>query len=324
MSAQSRALYPTEEGFLPATASDEFLHPDVPDDADFTLSETSYFGFNVPEADISCEIYAWFHPTLGLVSGGLMIFQGYKTLAGQAEYLDYRNVLPFGPGDIDDVQYASGVRVKVVKPLEEILIEFDAPQDETSFSVTYRAVMPPALRADGKHFVQVMKVTGELTLRGETHVVDSWFTRDRSFLLPRSEAPHPVDPISWTAIVFGDDLAFHVVGRDAATLDPGAADWGYVWRDGELRAVDAMRKTTTRDEGGVWPLSVEIELRDSHGDTYLLRGTGRAMLPFPFWPNMITNLMFTRWELDGRIGHGDYQDIHFGHSLRATATPTHR
>ncbi|MFJ9390510.1 hypothetical protein ACIRON_16920 [Nocardioides sp. NPDC101246] len=321
MTSQRDALYPTEEGFVQPFPADELLHNDVPPDADFTLSETSYFGFNIPEAGIDCEIYAWFHPTLRVVSGGLMIFQGYKTVAGQADFLDYRNTMPYPDGDIDDVHYPTGVRIRVVEPLEHIEIQFESPDGQTKLDVTCRAIMPAAGRTDGRHFVQAMKCNGELLLRGERHVIDSYFTRDRSYLLPRAEVEHPVEPFSWAAGVFGDDLAFHVVGGDSEEMSPKAAHWGYIWRDGELRGLSQMRKKTLREADGIWPTSVEIDLVDSRGDTYEIRGTGRSLLPFPFWPNMITNLMFTRWELNGRVGHGDYQDIHFGHTLREIPSP---
>jgi len=321
MTAQRDALYPTEEGFVQPFPADEFLHRDLPADADYTLSETSYFGFNIPEASIDCEIYAWFHPTLRIVSGGLMIFQGYKQLAGQADYLDYRNAMPAPDGDIDDVHYPTGVRIRVIEPLEHIEITFASPDGQTTLDLTCRAIMPAAGRTDGKHFVQAMKCTGELVLRGERHRIDSYFTRDRSFNLPRAEVEHPVDPFSWVAGVFGDDLAFHAVGPDSEELSTDAARWGYVWRDGELRGLASMRKKTFRDAGPIWPTGVELELVDTRGDSYLIRGTGQSMLPFPFWPNMITNLMFTRWELDGRVGYGDYQDIHFGHTLRSIPSP---
>jgi hypothetical protein len=313
------ALYPTEEGFIQPQPRDELLHP-VADSDDHTLSETSYFGFNVPEADISCEIYAWFHPTLKVMSGGVMIFQGYKSIVGQAEYLDYRNVLPYPHTDIDHVHYPCGVKIRVVDPLHHIHITFASPDGATSFAVDCTAIMPAAGRPDAKHFVQAMKCTGELHLDGYRYRIDSYFTRDRSYHLPRSEQPHPVGPTSWMAAVFGDGLAFHCVGSDSDQLSVDALRWGYVWTHGELRAVTAMRKVTHRLPGTIWPTGVELELADSQGNTYHLTGAGRAMLPMPFWPNMLTNLMLTRWEHNQRIGHGDYQDIHFGHTLRHAPT----
>lgn len=322
MPPSSPGLYPTEEGFVEPAPHDELLHePPVSDD--HTLSETSYFGFNVPEADISCEIYAWFHPTLKVMSGGLMIYQGYKSIVGQAEYLDYRNVLPYPDTDIDHVRYPCGVQIDVVDPLHHIHIRFDSDEDDTHIDVHCRAIMPAAGRPDGKHFVQAVKCVGELTLRGQRHAVDSYFTRDRSYHLPRSEQPHPVDPTSWMAAVFGDDLAFHCVGSDSDTLSSDALRWGYIWADGELHALTAMRKVTRRLPGTIWPVGVELELADSRGNTHRLTGAGRALLPMPFWANMLTNLMLTRWEYAGRTGFGDYQDIHFGHTLRTAPTGIH-
>src|SRR5262245_52305060 len=92
MQQSSPALCPTEEGFIEPSPEDELLH-DHGESDDHTLSETSYFGFNVPEADISCEIYSWFHPTLKVMSGGLMIFRSYKSIVGQAESLQPREAV---------------------------------------------------------------------------------------------------------------------------------------------------------------------------------------------------------------------------------------
>ena len=43
-----------------------------------SLTETWYWGFNVPEARINCYAYCWVHPNLGVVSAGLFIYRGIK------------------------------------------------------------------------------------------------------------------------------------------------------------------------------------------------------------------------------------------------------
>lgn len=313
---QEDALYPVEQGFAPAKPTDEFLHP-VSSEADHTLSETSYFGFNVPEANIDCEIYHWFHPNLRVTSGGLMIFQGHKRLTTQADYFDYRNFLPYPDGDIGNIEFPTGIRIKVIKPLELIEITFRAPDGAAAFDLECRAIMPAAGRIDGTHFVQAMKCTGELTLRGTRHKIDSYFTRDRSYCLPRSEEPHAVGPLTWGAAVFGSNLAFHFVGADSDELTEQGVRWGYVWCDGTLRKLVRMRKRTLRSADGTTQSGAEIDLEDGEGALWRLRATCVALMPMPFWPNMVTNLGLMRYELaDGRVGYGDFQDVQFGHFLR--------
>jgi hypothetical protein len=151
------------------------------------------------------------------------------------------------------------------------------------------------------------------------HDVDSYFTRDRSYRTARPELGHPIAPQTWGAAVFGDDLAFHFVGADGDDLSASNLRWGYVWRDGELHAPVRMRKRTIRGDDGVRPVGSEIEIEESGGLRHVMRGTVVALLPMCFWPNMVTHLGLTRYELNGRTGYGDYQDIVFGQTLREVA-----
>lgn len=314
--------YAHQEGFAEVLAEHEFLHDDVPD-ADYTLSETSYLGFNVPAAGINAEIYHWFHPRLGLVSGGLMIWQGRKALTAEADFLDYRNFLP-APGDIADVTYPTGVHVKVVEPLRHLEIDFASADGATRLQLTSRAVMPPAVRADGKHFAQAMHNTGTLVLDGREHEIDSYFTRDRSWQSPRPELAVEMPPLTWAGAVFGEDLALHVVAHDHPELAPDGLRWGYVWRDGELRQAVALRKRTLRDADGVTTRGAELELRDSAGEVHRITASAVALLPMAFWPNMLTQLVLMRYELDdGRVAFGDYQDIVFGNVVRSLREEAH-
>jgi hypothetical protein len=309
-------LYHQRKGSSAAQISDEFLH-ESPPSYDPTLSETSYLGFNIPEMGINCEIYHWFHPSLRVMSGGIMIWRGNHTFAPQADYFDYRNYLPYPENDIADITYPTGVRVQVVTPLQELHVDFTSPDATTWLDLTCRAIMPPARRADGTHFAQAVRCTGELVLAGEAHRIDGHFTRDRSWSSPRPEDPHPIQPMTWGAAVFGDDLALHFVGPDSNDLDETAMRWGYAWRNSEIHELTRMRKVTRRGPDGITPIGVAIDLEDATGYIYHLVGESRAVLPVPFWPNMLTLISQMHYRLDGRSGYGDYQDIHYGHSLRS-------
>ena len=308
-------LYPGSRAIAPVQAEDEYLHRGESEGPE--LSETSFFGFNIPEAAIDCEIYHWFHPNLRMMSGGLMIFRGKKAYAAQADYLDYRNFMPWPQGDIDDVTYPTGVRIKVLKPLARFEISFRSPDGDTAFDFVSTAIMPPAGRGDGHHFVQAMHCEGELVLNGKRHCIDGFTTRDRSYGLLRSEAPHDAPPLAWGAAVFDRDLAFHFVGVDSEDLTAESIRWGYVWRDGRLWDIVRMRKNTERGGDGARPTGATIELEDGGGCRHLLTARALARLPMPFWPNMVTQLTLMEYRLpDGRTGHGDYQDVLFGHFLR--------
>lgn len=307
-------FYAKTPGIIAPAPEDELLHAPA-DPADPTSSETSYFGFNIPERDLNCEIYHWFHPVLGIVSGGLFLFCGEKSYAQQSEYFDYRNYALLPEHGIAKVTYPTGVQVHVVRPLEEIHVTFAAPDGRLEFDFTLSAIMPAAGKEDGGHFTQAMRSSGEVTLNGERMKIDGFFTRDRSWGAPRPEDPYPIPPLTWATAVFDEQLAFHFVAHDNPELEDETVKWGYVHRDGETRSLRAMSKVTRRASDGIAPAAVEIEIEDDAGERYAIEGTVRARAPMTFWPNMLTHMSLFEYRLDGRIGYGDFQDIQYPHFL---------
>ncbi len=302
-------------GVVAVEPTDELLHPpSSPGDPD--AAETSYFGFSVPERDLNCAIYHWFHPVLGLVSGGVILVRGEVESAARADFIDYRNFMPMPTGDIDDVTHPSGVRVRVVKPLEEIELAYSSADGRLSFELVQRALMPAAGKPGGGHFAQAMVTSGELVLDGERIEIGGSFTRDRSWSTPRPESNHEMPPLGWAGAVFGEDLALHFSAHDGDELDAAGLRWGYVFRDGETRGVAAVAMRTARGPDGAAPRALEVELRDSAGDRYELSGEVRARAPLSVWPNMIDQMCLMEYRLGGRRTFGDFQDLQFNTFLR--------
>lgn len=326
MNDAKQDLYPQQElGFRTAefTLEDERLHA-AADENDASSSETSYFGFNIPEHAINGEIYHWFHPTSRLCTGGVWIWQGKKRDMLQADYFNYQAFNRTPELDLDDWVSPIGVRQKVLEPGKALTVEFSDDREQTKFSLTQTAIMPPAVRTDDKHFTQAMRVSGELTLRGERYDVDGYFTRDRSWQQLRPETAHPIPPLTWCAGVFGDDLAFHFTGFDDPELGPDWVDaysadvvgtplrWGYTYRDGQTFPLTALRKITRRDTDGISPESADIEIEDAGGQTLRMTAACKARIPGPSWFNMQVYFCQMEFQLaDGRVGYGDFQDCQF-------------
>ena len=299
----------------------EKLRKPWPDDAPFELVETSYFGFSIPEESIHCEVYHWCHPKSGIASGGIMIFRGNKQKQMNADYIEYQNYQPL-PDDITDCIYADGVKVRMVKPMEEFEISYEDPASSTSVQFTSKAVMPPAFRATGGHITQAMKTTGTLVLHGESYPIDSYFTRDRSWGDPRSEGRLDIPPVGWHVGVFGEELAFHVTAFESTDLNPALATrypfiadgknyiWGYIWKNGKLLGVKSCSKLVQREADGLTPIGVRLEIVDENDEVYRINGTLEARLPMCVWPNMTFFFALTRWSLEGesRTGWGDTQE----------------
>lgn len=310
---------------------DEFLHPLAPG-AGYASTETSYFGFNIPEKQLNGEIYVWFHPALKVMSASVYIWRGIKRSALACEYVNHFHFLPFPAGDIDDYTIEPlGLRIRVIEPLVSVEITCKDPERDVSFRLLQTAIMPPGGRPGGHHFTQAMKVVGELNLHGEPFAIDGYFSRDRSWGQERNEVARSMPPISWMVGVFGDDFAFHVLAYDDPALNPEWAGqfaspppgknliWGYVRRDGDTFPVTRAGLLTTREPDGLAPRVKTIEVEDTGGKVHRIRGTVDARMPWQTWQNMNVYFCLTRWECGGRIGWGDTQDIQYNEFVRRFA-----
>jgi hypothetical protein len=317
----------SSEYFGSGTADIEHLRKPWPQDATHELVETSYFGFYIPEENLNCQIYHWLHPKLSVCSGGLYIFRGKMRSVFGIEYMNFYNYLPM-PEDIVDVTFGSGVSIRMIEPLKEFEISYENPKHDISLRFNTKAIMPPAFRPTGGHITQAMKNSGTLSLRGKTYSIGGYFSRDRSWGDPRTEEQLDMPPAGWYVGIFGDDLAFNVTAFDSPELNPKMAKrypgfengknfiWGYVWKDGNLLGVKSARKLTKREQDGITPSAVALEIVDENDTVYVIDGVIEASLPFSNWPNLRFFYALTRWTCNGRIGYGDSQEAMYDQYIR--------
>ncbi|QIL74000.1 hypothetical protein G7048_26280 (plasmid) [Diaphorobacter sp. HDW4B] len=303
--------------------ADELLHPPVAS-GHFASSETSYFGFSIPEHRLNCEIYLWYHPALKVMSASVLIWTGFKKTSLAAEYVNHHHFLPYPKNDGGDLHFeALNLHVRVIDPFKSVQIDFEDRAQNVKFSYRQDAIMPPGVRPGGYHFTQAVKTQGELNLRGTQYKIDGFFSRDRSWTQERREDPIVMPPLTWMVGVFDSGFAFHCLAMDDMALKPSWASafpsmqpnaglfWGYVWKDGELAPVSMARKLTTYDADGISPRHIEMDMADAKGRHFTLRGEVQARLPWQTWQNMNTIFCQTRWECDGKVGFGDSQDVQF-------------
>lgn len=294
-------------GFGEFTDADEFLHGTGPEGD--TLTETWFWGFNVPEHAINCYAYCWVHPNLEVASAGLLIYRGITPQHMACELFDYRTYLSAGVvGDGSDIQVPGGLRVQVIDPLRTLRMTYADPGRDTELDITMTAIGDPIMRANSLHFEQLMRTRGDLVLRGEALSVDSVTVRDRSWGELRPEGHVPVPPYNWITAVFDEGALAVNVGSFDDPDAPGAIKDGWVRRDGELRRLVRATKRIVRDPETLRPVRYEIDALDTEGASLSFTGEVIASVPHIGWHNMICHLALVRWDFDGAVGHGESQD----------------
>lgn len=317
-----------EPGFGDYGPEDELLHPEmnaeVPDDG---ATETQYFGFNIPEEHIYGMGYFWHHPNLGTVTSGVQAWRGNKRHHLACELYDFRAYQSDSmlDGNIDQHVTPCGYQVEIIDPFKKMRIQYADNTRDNAFDIVYTAVTPPAMLPNRKHFEQVMKTQGTLTLRGKTFTVDGYNVRDRTWAEVRPQEPVQFPPAVWLTGVFSDDFAFNCMVTDHPDHSP---DWegiyaipadaalkgGWVYRDGKFTRIVRAIKTSERHEESLVPENHQLEIEDEDGAVYRLEGVITTTAPSGFWYNAQIDLGLVRWQCNGpgienAEGWGDSQEV---------------
>jgi hypothetical protein len=306
--------------FGTAVPADEYYHGTGPEGD--SLSETWYWGFAVEEAGINCFAYCKVYVNLGVALAGLMVYQGIKRRHLACELFDVRNVMSSDfVGDGSDIKVPNGLRVQVVSPLDHIHLTFSDPSRETEVDVHLKAVAAPVMRANGKHFEQIMKTDGHIVLRGERHAVNGFNVRDRSWGELRPEAHAHLPPYNWvTGVVEDGSFAFNVGSHDDPDHNP---HWsahfqvppekvfkdGWVWDGTRTLRIARASKRVERDPVSLAPSRYVIDIEDTEGNKRQITGDVVASVPWGSWHNISTHIGLVRWSLDGRTAWGESQEV---------------
>lgn len=306
-----------------AKETDDLLHPELSSaEPGAALTETQYLGFNIPEHNIHGVGYLWYHPNLRTVMGGIAVWQGFKSHPLQSEIWDYVSYLSDDclTGDLWDYKLENGYQVTILKPLVSHHIGYQNAMTDSQVDVTFAALGPPVMLGTGMHFEQPMKTSGSVRLRGETYPVDGVTVRDRSFGQLRREYLVPLPPLAWMNAAFSDSFAFGCTAFDDPALGPEWADvltlpegnplrGGWVYSDGVVSQIVQASKRTGRRAGTLYPDQVELTIVDDRGRTFEITGRSIAGVNWQTWHNMDSNINLMRWECNGAVTHGDYQEF---------------
>jgi hypothetical protein len=285
------------------SAADDAFHP--PTDHPWFF-ESSWWSFYVPERNLGAWIYHWVRPNQSTQGGGCWLYD--DTTYSHLEvpyYACYANMPADDALDLRDITFPSGLSMATVEPLQQYRLRF-ADRELIAFDLDFDATMAPWVGAHG-HFDQMMHVTGELVLHGESIVVDSIAMRDRSWS-PRPER--------WKDGHIGycsagtDDVAFLVnsaAGIRRETTDRVRA--GFYLRDGRRAALVDGTRVLERDAEHGYLREITVEAEDASGRRFVARGEGLSRMAMPIpgvhgvcWTTLV------HWTIDGVDAWGDDQD----------------
>ena len=328
MKTSDQPFYLTQnKGFDKPTPEDDLLHPEKNRQVrDNSLTETQYFGFSVPEEQIQGVSYLWHHPNLGLVTGGLYVWQGDKHTAAAAELCGYTDFMSDAAlkNDLHNYRFENGYGVEILEPLKRLHMTYSDPVRKNSVDLVFDAIAPPAMFGDGNHFEQPMKVSGELVLRGKRYEVDCHCIRDRSWAKPRREDNMPLPPVSWMTGVFNKDFAFccnvfdqasqntELAGTVFAMPEEKTLAAGWVFRNGRISEVVSAKKRIVREPGTLLAKIVDLEVTDEQGQTIIIHGKRlHTSFPWHIWPTLNVVVCAMQWECEGMTTYGENQEGHF-------------
>ena len=291
------------------TALDDSFHFDQMGDR-WWMTETNWISFCVPERRLGGWIYTMVRPNIGTVAGGAWVWDDTASLPWEALYSRNLTALRFPDNaDLNDITLPTGVSLRTLEPLTSYQIGYE-DEDHLRASLRFDAVMQPRpLRKPGSafgdltHFDQFGRVHGELILHGETIKVDCLAMRDRSWG-PRPE--HRPRKSAYVTGIASAEEAFLAVTKSNELCEEIA--YGFLIRDGEIGDLISGRRFVERDPATGWVKEITIEAIDEHGRRLLATGTRLSGIVLNRHSFIDNNGLIT-WSIDGKIGHGEDQDM---------------
>jgi hypothetical protein len=288
------------------TAADDRLHQPAVDDPWWT--ETAWFGFAHPPTGLCGSIYQIYRTVQGVMATAVYVWRpGRESLHELPYYRAFWHLpIPDGAHPCDN-ELPSGLSIESVDPMRAYRLRYRDP-GELELDLEWTAVIAaqPFHVANGMgHLDQLGRVTGTLTLHGETLVVDCIEMRDRSWTPRRETSSRTRRGYCYGATADGRDGFFA-----ATNVPPGSTDdvvvGGWLLRSGEVIPVDGGRRLVHRDDRHR-PVAVDLELTVD-GAEHRFDGRVASRLALPTTPYFAW-MSLTGWTgADGRLLVGEDHD----------------
>jgi hypothetical protein len=301
----------------PFTAKDDHFHFDQMSDR-WWITETAWFAFCNPERKLGGWLYSMFRPNIGTIAGGAWVWDHTAHVPWEVPYSANYTALQM-PRDqpLTDITLPTGVSIKMLEPLTRYKLGFKDP-GKLTVDLDYTAVMPARALRKGdssfknlSHFDQFGRVKGHIVLHGETIPIDCYAIRDRSWG-PRPE--HRPGKSAYVTGIASPNDAFLAVTKWNDETNPVA--YGFMIRDGKTGDLVSGRRIVERCPKQGWVTNITIEARDEFGRD--LHAVGERMSGIIInRHSFIDSNGLIAWTINGKVGHGEDQDMWPVHSWSA-------
>ena len=279
-----------------------------PESDDPWWTETVWFSWMVPERNLLGYWYFVVRPNIGVIFGGVLVFDHTAVLPWEIPVFDWHWHQP-KPAlvDLRDLDVLNGMTLRCDEHGRRFRFGYTA--DHVAFDLTYDALMQPMLSRKtppfnhGNHVDQPGRVTGRFMLRGEEIAVDCIAMRDRSWGIRKPRRQPKLGYCHATADAHSSFLAI--------TIDRNGHDGlvgGYLMRDGAWSPLVEGERRVRRDAGGR-PAEVEMYAVDELGRSLEAIGQTVSRQVFTAYPDMFCWNSLAEWHYDGVTAWGEDQDI---------------
>lgn len=280
------------------------FHPVSNDDPAWI--ETVWFPFWVPTRGVSVYVRVVFQPNLGRYGGSVAVWSGEDALhfdGALTGSFDQWDEL----GDLRALALPGGLQLECAEAAQRYRVRYEQP--DCALDVCFEALAEPVYPAPedspgmfAGHLDQHGRVTGWLRLGDETHEVDCWTVRDRSWGPRVVRSDLRLGNAHGTA---GDQAFFAYLQQDEAGRE--RVRGGTLLREGrEDRLVEGERVTTWKSG---WPTALRIEATDRSGRTLTAVGTVCNRRAVVANPELYALLNLVRWQVGDAELWGENHDV---------------
>ncbi len=288
------------------SSRDRFHEP--PSD-DRWWTETCWFSFDQPGADLSATFYPLFRPNLGICSLAVYIWDSSAHEPWRIRHRRFWWHLAMPTTDLTELSL-EGLSYDCLEPDRRYRVRYEDGHD-VAVDLEYTGLRELWVASDhpnGGHTDQPCSVVGTVRLAGETIDIDCLGMRDRTW------SPRPDDRVGggtgYTYGIGSSESQFLMLTR----LDGNEGSHtegvfrGYLVRDGEASSLEAAsRRVLSRRDGA--PLDIEVSGSDERGRRFEARGRRRNAFANHATPGSFAWMSMFEWLTDDGVVIGQDQEV---------------